>query len=100
MTDGVVVGRCERCGWQGFPRRLWCPACGSDRVADALVCTGRVRETTVLRRAVGGIGGPVRIATVALDGGGILIARLETDAEPGATVRLATVSSAPTAQSD
>jgi uncharacterized OB-fold protein len=72
-----VVSACDRCGWRGFPRRLWCPACGADALRDEEVSAGRVDDATLVRRAPGRGELSVQVGTVRLDGGGLLIARLE-----------------------
>ncbi len=96
--SGVAVSRCSACGWQGTPRRLWCPACGSERVEEVAVSTGTVAEVTTVRRFAGGAHPPVEIASVGLEGGGTLIARLAGGA-PGARVRLGDDGGAPVATS-
>lgn len=89
MSPGVAVSLCSACGWSGLPERLWCPRCGSGSLRTALVHAGRVQETTVVRKMVGG-GPPVRLGTVQLSGGARIVARLEPDATAGARVRLLT----------
>ena len=96
--SGVAVSRCAACGWQGTPRRLWCPACGSERVEEVAVSAGTVAETTTVRRFAGGDHPPVEVASVGLEGGGTLIARLAAGA-PSARVRLTDDSGAPVATS-
>jgi uncharacterized OB-fold protein len=98
VNPGVTVSRCPDCDWQGFPERLWCPGCGSDRVSAARVNEGRIVMVTVLRRAVGGLPAPVTIGLVALAGGGELVARLGPSADVGASVRLETDRGAPVAR--
>ena len=93
------VSACRGCGWRGFPERLWCPACGSDELDSVRADVGVVEDATVLRRAPGrALDGPVRIGTVALAGGGRVVARLE--AEPGEPVRLSVEDGAPVARPD
>jgi uncharacterized OB-fold protein len=98
VSAGLSVSRCGRCGWRGLPQRLWCPVCGADTVSRALVHGGTVAETTVLRRALGGLAAPVRIGLVALAGGGTAVVRLEPDAGSGSRVILATEDGAPVAR--
>jgi uncharacterized OB-fold protein len=76
-VTGPAVTVCERCGWRGFPRRLWCPVCGADELGDEEVSAGIVEEATFVRRAPGRGAMDVRIGTVRLEGGGLAIARLE-----------------------
>lgn len=83
MSSALVVSVCGRCGWRGFPPRLWCPACGGDGLGETEVSSGKLEETTVLRRAAGRAPrGPVRLGTVLLEGGGRAVARV-VDAGPG-----------------
>lgn len=87
--SGARVSVCRSCGWRGFPPRLWCPACGADRLGEDEVRTGRVEDATVLRRAAGRpIAAPVRLGTVLLEGGGRAISRL-VDAGAGQDVDVA-----------
>lgn len=88
MTQGVRVSACARCGWEGLPKRYWCPRCGSDDVADALALSGRVEETTVLERAAGHGRVDVSIGLVRLPGGGVIVARLEPGAVTETNVQL------------
>jgi uncharacterized OB-fold protein len=97
-TPGLEAARCPACGWRGFPARLWCPVCGSDRVQAALVHGGRVEEVTTLRQAVGrSLAGEVRLGLVRLAGGGTAVCRLE-GATAGERVRLSTDEGAPVAR--
>ena len=96
--SGVAVSRCADCGWQGTPRRLWCPACGADRIEEVAVSEGTIAETTTVRRFAAGAHPPVEVASVALEGGGTLIARLAAGT-PGARARLTDDDGAPVAAS-
>jgi hypothetical protein len=49
---------------------------------------GRLLDTTTLERAPGGLRAAVRIGSVRLPGGGVLIARVEADVGEDDTVRL------------
>jgi uncharacterized OB-fold protein len=98
VTGGVSVSACASCEWKGLPERLWCPRCGADRVETFQAREGTLEEITVARRA--SPSGPVRVATVRIEGGGALIARLEGDLPEGTLVELidhdgATVARAP-----
>lgn len=96
--SGVPVSACEACGWQGFPRRLWCPACGADRLEEREAASGVIEDETTLRRAAGrGLEGPSSLGTVLLDGGGRAIARLH-DAAPGDRVAVSLEHGAPNAR--
>jgi hypothetical protein len=83
MTE-LQIQRCERCGTSAFPDRLWCPGCGASELRHAPAGLGRVEQETALGRSAE----PVRLATVRLDSGPMVIARLETDTETGTQVRL------------
>ena len=89
--SGVSVTRCTNCDWQGLPRRLWCPSCGSADVASALIESGTVAATTTIRRAPATPSGSqaVRLGEIELDGGGKVIARLSRDVSEGMHVALA-----------
>jgi uncharacterized protein len=89
-VSGVIVSACPACGWRGFPRRLWCPSCGGDGLHDVVVEGGVVEEVTRVHRAAGRLrGAPARLGTVRLDGGGRVVARLDSIGE-GSRVRLDT----------
>jgi len=76
-VSGPIVSVCASCGWRGFPRRLWCPLCGGERLGEEEVRAGLVEDETVLHRAAGRtLGGEVPLGTVLLDGGGRAVARL------------------------
>jgi uncharacterized OB-fold protein len=98
VSAGVEISSCRGCGWQGLPRRLWCPACGGVGVHAVRVHEGTVAEATVLERAVGELAAPVPIGTVALDGGGAVVVRLEGSAAEGARVVLSSEDGAPVAR--
>ena len=85
MTE-LQIQRCEACGMNAFPDRLWCPGCGAADHALQHVPAGpgRVEEQTTLRRAVE----PTRLGTVRLESGPLIIARLADTAKAGGRVRL------------
>ena len=95
-VSGAAVSVCATCGWQGFPRRLWCPSCGAEALGERDVGAGLVEDETVLHHAAGReLAGAVSLGTVLLDGGGRAIARLDgavagdrvaVDVEEGALV--------------
>ena len=100
MSSGVTVSRCRACGWRGLPARLRCPACGGEQTQVVKARRGTLLDTTTLERAPGGLARPVRVGSVRLQGGGVLIARIEGDVAEDDTVRLtsdggAAVASAP-----
>ena len=53
MSLQVTISRCSDCGWQGTPKRLWCPDCGTDQVREVAAESGRVAEITTVRRSAG-----------------------------------------------
>jgi uncharacterized OB-fold protein len=83
MTE-LQIQRCEACARNLFPDRLWCPDCGGETLQHVPAGPGRVEEETTLRRSAE----PIRLGTVRLDSGPLVIARLSTGAETGAQVRL------------
>lgn len=92
MTE-LEIQRCGSCGAGLFPERLRCPACGSLRFERVPAGLGRVEEQTTLRRpprrqdgADGG--GPIRLGSVRLQAGPIVIARLDEEVGAGAGARL------------
>jgi uncharacterized OB-fold protein len=95
-VSGVAISRCAECAWQGTPRRLWCPACGGDRIDQVAVSAGAVAEATTVRRFAGGELAPVQVASITADGGGTLVARLG-GGEPGVRVDLSDDRGAPVA---
>jgi uncharacterized OB-fold protein len=80
----LEIQRCERCEANAFPDRLWCPACGAGEFRHVAAGPGRVEEETTLRRSAE----PIRLGTVRLDSGPLIIARLDTGTGPGTQVRL------------
>ena len=83
MTE-LQVQRCDRCVTSVFPDRLWCPGCGAQTLQHVPAGPGRVEEETTLRRATD----PVRLGTVRLDAGPLVIARLSRQARTGTQVHL------------
>ena len=91
MTAGVILSRCTTCDWQGLPRRLWCPACGSTSMGEVRVTHGTVSGATTVRRAPGVVARssePVRLGEVRADGGGAIVARLSAGVVAGGRVEL------------
>jgi uncharacterized OB-fold protein len=83
MTD-LQIQRCERCGTNAFPDRLWCPGCGAGELRHVPAGPGHIEEETTLRRPTN----PVRLGTVRLDTGPLVIARLSREARTGTQVHL------------
>jgi uncharacterized OB-fold protein len=86
----LQIQRCERCGTNAFPDRLWCPGCRAGGLPHVPAGPGRVEEETTLRRPppTAPTDEPVRLGTVRLDSGPLVIARLAADIGSGARVRL------------
>jgi uncharacterized protein len=79
----ALVQECRNCRSRLFPDRLFCPVCGGDSFSAVAAGQGTVEQTTTLPD------GTV-LATVSLDGGLRLIARLTgSDARPGQDAPLA-----------
>jgi uncharacterized OB-fold protein len=103
MTDteavpGVAVWRCAACSSEFFPTRLRCAVCGSASGEEVRATSGVLTEQTVVRRAIGGeLPEPVRIGTVEVDGGAVLIARVEGELADGTRVTLVDRAGAPVA---
>jgi hypothetical protein len=88
---------CDRCGRAAFPRRILCPDCGSAEWRRHEAGPGTVEEVTVLRRGPGRDYPGVRIGSVRLDEGPLVVARLEPGAAAGSRVRLRDDGGAPVA---
>ena len=80
----LEIQRCQQCGTSAFPDRLWCPGCGAGELRHTPAGPGRVEEETTLRRSAE----PVRLGTVRLDAGPLVIARLANFTGAGTQVRL------------
>ena len=89
MSEGATVSHCRNCDWTGMPPRDWCPVCARDCVEDARVLFGRVEQATIVRKGVGPPGTTVRLGSVRLEGGGVVLARLDPDVNEGQRARLA-----------
>jgi hypothetical protein len=77
----VKIRRCHGCGRHAFPPRLWCPDCGGDAWDEVEAGSGTVEKVTVTRDGV-------RVGTVRLDAGPLVVVRLDEDAEEGAPLGL------------
>jgi uncharacterized protein len=89
VSDGLPISVCSTCGHAVFPYRLLCPRCGGAEWRNEEVGSGVVEEVTTLRRAPGGpVAAPVPLGSVRLDGGVVVIARLEGALKPDDPVRL------------
>jgi uncharacterized OB-fold protein len=82
--SGLPIVRCCKCGTAAFPAQVWCSNCRANDWASELATTGVIAEITVVRAAVGAsTSEPVAIASVVLDSGPPVVARLNGTAEPG-----------------
>jgi uncharacterized OB-fold protein len=98
-VSGVVVGSCEVCGRQRFPRPIWCASCGSQRIRGEEVESGVIEEVTTVRRRAGQeLPAPVRIGSVRTPGDVVVIARLDPPTREGDGVKLSVVDGAPVAR--
>jgi uncharacterized OB-fold protein len=71
----LQIFRCAGCGLHVFPERLRCFRCGAREFQAVAAGPGRVEERTALRRR------GVRLGSVRLASGPVVIARLGEDAE-------------------
>lgn len=94
---GLAV--CTACGRAAFPPPSWCAACGGDGWREEELGAGTVEETTFLRRAPGRrLDHAVRMGSVRLDVGPVVIARLLPGASAGVRVWLELDGGAPLAR--
>ena len=72
-----------------FPARVLCPSCGASAWEGLQVDEGVVEEATAVERAPGGpLPIPVRLGSVRLPGGVLVVGRLGRGVEEGRSVRL------------
>ena len=83
MSTPATMPACVSCGWQGRPRRIWCPSCGGAAWADAPLPDATVLATTQVRRHLGGdVDPPEIIALVITDDEATFIARFDGATPP------------------
>lgn len=87
MTE-LEIQRCQACGTGLFPERLRCPRCGQAVTQRQPAGPGRVEEETHVRRPPAPSEEPVRLGSVRLDAGPVVVARLGEEARKGEVVRL------------
>jgi uncharacterized protein len=88
-VSGVPVSICSACGHAVFPAHLLCPRCGAGEWRSEDVGAGVVQEATLVERAPGGpLAAPVALGSIRLEGGPVVVARLEARLERGDSVRL------------
>lgn len=96
MSRPLAVSVCRACGRTLFPSRVLCPGCGGASWRREPAEEGVVEEVTVAGDAGGA---PVRLATVRLDSGPVVVAGLGDELGPGARVQLVAVAGAPVGRS-
>jgi uncharacterized OB-fold protein len=82
----LAIMRCSACGVTAFPDRLRCPHCGTDAFTHVAAGPGLVEEETMLPRLPAKEGEAVRIGSVRLDAGPMLVVRLAPRTGAGARV--------------
>ena len=84
----LQIMRCSACGRAMFPDRLRCPHCSAGSFTRIPAGAGLVEEETTLRRPPAEDGEQVRIGSVRLDAGPMLVVRLDPLARAGARVTI------------
>jgi uncharacterized OB-fold protein len=84
VTAELEIYRCERCETNLFPARLRCPNCGNTQMTPTPAGPGEVEQETTLRRQTE----PVRLGSVRLAAGPVVIARLAPTVTTTTPVRL------------
>jgi uncharacterized OB-fold protein len=83
---------CRQCGRPAFPPPRACPNCGAADWEERPAGTGAVEQLTTLRRVAGAaVERPVRLASVRLGAGPVLIARAGEGVEVGSAVAIVTL---------
>jgi uncharacterized OB-fold protein len=82
----LQIMRCSHCGEAAFPDRLRCPQCGGDSFTRVPAGPGRVEEETTLRRPPVEGEEQIRVGSVRLETGPMLVVRLARLACAGARV--------------
>jgi uncharacterized OB-fold protein len=91
VTAGIDVCVCGRCGHAVYPYRALCPECGAREWRVERVERGVVEQATTIRHRVGVARRvPVGVASVHVERGPVVIARLLGAATAGAVVALGT----------
>jgi uncharacterized OB-fold protein len=89
LSGALYVSLCRSCGRRAFPPRALCPDCGGAAWIREPAGQGVVEEATRV--------GALSLASVRLDTGPVVVARLDADAGPGDRVELHAVDGAPVA---
>jgi uncharacterized OB-fold protein len=96
MSEGVGIWRCKGCDAKVFPRRLLCPHCHGQELAEERVHEGVVEEVAVIRHMIGQADWrPRRIANVRMSGGPSITVGLRDESGPGTVVELFEDATAP-----
>lgn len=99
MKRGITVTVCRACGRSVFPRRALCSGCGGTAWRPELVEDGVVEEVTTVHHVAGAEGeAPIGLASIRLDVGPVVVARLDGEAAFGERVELLAVDGAPIAR--
>jgi uncharacterized OB-fold protein len=87
-VNELEIQLCETCGIALFPDRLRCPRCGEQPAKRVPAGSGRVEQQTEVRRPQDQSVGPIRLGSVRLGAGPVVIARLAAHIGPGTVVWL------------
>lgn len=86
MSGSFEIPACGQCGHAVWPPRLACSVCGSAQWESVDASIGSLEELTELPREGQG---PVRLCSVRLDAGPIVVARCEERGAAGDRVNMA-----------
>ena len=87
--NGIAYHVCGSCGLAVYPERLLCSRCGNSTWERKTATRGVVEDATVVQRSIGASQPTdVRLGTVRLSAGPLVIARLVGDAIPGRRVTM------------
>jgi uncharacterized OB-fold protein len=88
----LQVPVCRECRRPAFPPPRACPNCGATDWEERPAGAGAVEQLTTLRRVAGAaIDPPLRLVSVRLEAGPVLIARAGESVEVGSTVAIVTL---------
>jgi uncharacterized OB-fold protein len=91
-ATALQIPVCRECGRTAFPPPRACPSCGATDWEERPAGAGAVEQLTTLRRVAGAaMEQPVRLASVRLEAGPVLIARAGDGVEVGSTVGIVTL---------
>jgi uncharacterized protein len=88
----LQIPACRECGRAAFPPPRACPDCGGADWDERPAGVGVVEQLTTLRRVAGAaMERPVRLASIRLEAGPVLIARAGESVEVGSKVGIVTL---------